>query len=354
MNKYIKRTIKITVFFSLFLSVFLYLNSLFLNQWENEEHNIERMETILNFPDKTADVLFLGSSSLFTGVSPARIWENNKITSYNLSASAHNFFARYFKLKQILERRDLNLVVLDVSYLFNPGVVEDNDNYKLAYKQGFYSMKGIANKYEYLATLNQEFTGEKWNHILFPILKHHSNWDQLSSKKIESKVDGFKLGGLLKKDIESNEVSIIEKDREFNERELKYFKKIVELCKMNDLPILAILTPKASIFTSDIQKINKLSNEMEFDFVNFGNPDFAQEMGIDYNQDFYDYGHLNVSGNHKFSEYLGNYIETNYSNVRTWHESDNGYYEQTKIWQEAEVEYNRFYESSLLDLDSKK
>ena len=259
MNKYIKRTIKITVFFSFFLSVFLYLNSLFLIQWENQEHNIERMETILNFPDKTADVLFLGSSSLFTGVSPARIWENNKITSYNLSASAHNFFARYFKLKQVLEKRELNLVVLDVSYLFNPGMRDGNENYKLAYNQGFYSMKGIANKYEYLATLNQEFIGDKWDYILFPILKHHGNWDQLSFKKIESKVEGFKLGGLLNKDVQASKVSIIEKDREFNERELKYFKKIVELCKLNDLPILAILTPKASIFTSDVQKINNLS-----------------------------------------------------------------------------------------------
>lgn len=353
MNKYVKRLLEITFFIAAFSTIFLYLNSLFLLQWDNRDNGIERMETLLSFPEQTSDVLFLGSSGVYAGISPTRIWEKNKISSYNLSTSEHNFFARYFKLKQILETRKVNLVVLDVSYLFNLVTSAELERYQLNYKQGFHSMRSIDNKLEYLTTLKSEFNNINPVHYVFPILKHHSNWDYFSSKKLESEVDSFKLGSLLSKNVKKIKHKEYVSEKQINETELKYFKKILELCQKEDVSVLAIITPKADNNISVEQNVNILSQEHGFNFINFANSKYTKELGLNYDQDFYNAGHLNILGNRKLSDYLGDYIAENYPNVKIWHESEKDYAEKTKIWQEALLEYTKFYENLSKEIASK-
>ena len=188
--------LSILILFTLF---FLRSNHVFAKQWDNTEAIRERMEQFKNLPDDSVDVLFLGSSGLYAGVSSARFFQVSGITSYNLSKSNHTFYTRYYKLLELLEFHKPKLVVLDLSYISSPGISPSNTNTEIEFRSGYHALSTQSLKELYLKNLHEDFPEiDPWSYR-FPFIKHHSNWDQLTEKGFNVTDANLQhLGGLLR------------------------------------------------------------------------------------------------------------------------------------------------------------
>lgn len=336
-----KRIIKIFIFLLILLTLFLYTNKMFETQWHNVNNGFQKTEEYLGLPDDTADVLFLGSSGLYAGISPARLWDNTSITSYNLSVSTHNFFSRYFELKQILEERDISLLITDLSYIFNP-TNPYSEKTEINYKYGFSSMKKLGNKNEYINTLETEYPDINIFEYWMPLSKHHVNWDKFQEDKFLLDNDNIILGSLHSVYIDPISYKINNSILEINEIELKYFNKLLDLAKEKNVEVLGIIPPRSITEVNKNDFLKELSNQKNIKFLDFTTENLKDEVQVNPQTDFYDVGHVNILGNRKLTDFLGEYILENYHNVRVWKESDEDY-EKTKIWRDASFDYERQY-----------
>lgn len=238
MKRKMKIFLEILIFLLVFSTIFLYINTLFARQWQKESNATAKMDEVLELPKKTLDVLFLGSSTVMVGVSPARLFDKTEITSYNLGNSRHNMFSRYHKFKQVLENHVPKLIIMDLTIVFTKSNPYSED-YMPYYQSGFNTMKNISSKKEYIKDLKNEYGSINELEYWFPIIKHHVNWDKFNHDKLEYNPKNGELGGILSKVIKPIEYTSNANKIEINKIEKKYLEKILTLAKEKDVEVYA-------------------------------------------------------------------------------------------------------------------
>ena len=74
--------------------------------------------SVLNEPENSIDVLVLGDSESFTSISPYRLWEKQKITSYVCGQTGQQISEAYYLMKRAFQNQRPDLVILETSELF--------------------------------------------------------------------------------------------------------------------------------------------------------------------------------------------------------------------------------------------
>ena len=74
--------------------------------------------SVLNEPENSIDVLVLGDSESFTSISPYRLWEKQKITSYVCGQTGQQISEAYYLMKRAFQKQRPDLVILETNELF--------------------------------------------------------------------------------------------------------------------------------------------------------------------------------------------------------------------------------------------
>lgn len=150
----------------------------------------------------------------------------------------------------------------------------------------------------------------------FPVIKYHNAWKVLfdGSEKPKNNYKGFR--------IRSN-ASAYEGDEEYMKATKKkaeipgfvkiYMEKIIRLCRDHGAELLLVSAPSPKNY--NYEKHNSLeeyAGEHNLTYIDLNMQ--YRDMGIDWKKDSYDKGdHLNLSGSRKTTEYIGKYLQENYS-----------------------------------------
>ena len=140
----------------------------------------------------------------------------------------------------------------------------------------------------------------------------------------------------LVKEIEPYKGEKYNKYQEISKTELKYFEKIVDLCKENNIELIAVEFPSIQTWNSDKkERVEQIAKDNNVRFLDLH--DVLDEIGIDWSKDTGDEGyHLNISGAEKISDYLGKFLSENYEFENYKNE------EVYKSWEEELVKYNEY------------
>ena len=211
---------------------------------------------------------------------------------------------------------------------------------KEEYKRLLYdAMKLNKNKIEAIIDPVQNNSKSEQISFIFPILRYHSRWTELEDEdfsKNKGKYDNIFKGYWLVKDIEPYEGERYNKYQEISKTELKYFEKIVDLCKENNIELIAVEFPSIQTWNSDKkERVEQIAKDNNVRFLDLH--DVLDEIGIDWSKDTGDEGyHLNISGAEKISDYLGKFLSENYEFENYKNE------EVYKSWEEELVKYNEY------------
>lgn len=273
---------------------------------------LERAEyEILQEKKETVDVLAFGDSLIYSSINPLIIWNDYGYTVFDVAEPAYIMSDAYKQLEAAIDYHKPKMVIMEGNMLFrNPKNYPWYD--KLAKKIG----------------------------NMVPINKYHNNWKNLiTNKQAGSKsLKGYKF---ITKVVPSKNYDYMEysKDvRKFPDKNIDWFKKMLELCKKKDIQFLLVSTPsQVSANFPRRTALVRLSNELDFDYVdlNLGNP-----LNIDWTKETKDEGgHLNYLGAEKVSKYLGKYLKEKAKLVD--HRSDKKY----ASWNDAYNEYKKEYDA---------
>ena len=263
-----------------------------------------------NEPRNTIDVLFIGSSGYYRGISPLVLWKNYGISSYVRSSHAQTSVGLYYSLIETLERQKPELVVIDGVLLTKEFNFELHEPYLHEYLD---PMPLSVRKLTIIFDLWQLDNRMAVSDYIFPIFRFHERWKKIKTQdfkntKIETTVNQ-------KGQNASSEISIQTMPEEYMQSSnnpvvvavgsKQYFDKIMELCKKKSIKVVFVTLPKLgwSIPKHNlVEMYAQLNNSV---YLDYSFPKEMNSIGINLESDFLDLNHLNFSGSQKASIALG-------------------------------------------------
>lgn len=271
--------------------------------------------------NEDTDVFFMGSSRMINAVFPMQLWKDYGITSYNLGAHANLLPATYWELENALCAKTPKLVVVDTYGIENDFKYETPEylhSWMDAFPLNATKIKAVMDlsddpyKEQAIAAGNLEpsYAGMPIEFI-WSFIKYHTRWDEINDEDFVTPTSSEK-GAEARIRVESFDKIQRDKnaisDRTYVGEE--YLKKIIESCQSKGIDVLLTYLPSESDENhySQINKTAKIAADYGVDFVSL----FDDEL-IDRQTDYYDSKHLNPLGARKTTDYLGEYISSNYN-----------------------------------------
>lgn len=285
--------------------------------------------------EENFDVLFLGTSHVMNGISPMDLWEQNGIVSYNLATPGCRIATSYWTLKSALDYTKPKVVVLDCAYL-----LDDKINTNINYSHRLFDAMPLTRTK--LEALN-DLVGSRSTRLsfLFPFFIYHSRWDELTMSDFDSDTYYGTMGFSGQVTVEPTMLPYfsLQSSAEISNVSTEYLQKIIQLCETQDISLVLTFLPFNASKTSqnDAAYVAETAQEYQLDFID---PNLLSEIinpDVDFANNYEDNAHINLSGAHKFSYFIGNYLTSHYNlpdhredpTYASWNEYD-AIYRETK------------------------
>ena len=269
------------------------------------------------------DVIFIGDCEVYENFSPITLWESYGITSYIRGSAQQMIWQSYYLLEETLRRETPEVVVFNVlSMMYDTPQSTGAQSQREAYnRMTLDGMRWSPSKWNaILASMTEE--EKEWEAMfsyLFPLLRYHDRWHQLSDEDIRywfSRDVVTHNGYLMQTGVKPYVNPYMERPRvsyEFGENSWYYLEKIVALCEEKGVQLILLKAPSMYPVWWDQwdAQITAYAEEKGLPYYNMLN--HVEEIGIDWNTDTYDAGlHLNVYGAEKASLWFGAILSETY------------------------------------------
>ena len=260
------------------------------------------------------ELLIVGNCESYENISPMKLWEEYGITSYIRGNSNQLISQSYYLLREALRYEKPKVVLLNIQAM---AVAEQSsEEYN---RMVFDGMKWSRDKLE--GILSSKLEEESLAEYLFPILRYHSRWSELSEEDFRYAFQEKPLtsynGYYLRADIRPYSEFPTERRRSdytFPEKNMRYLQEIETLCRENGIELVLMKAP--SLYPVWVEpyeeQIIEFAEKNGIYYVN--TLLYADEIGLDMSTDTYDEGlHLNVYGAEKLSVWLGKELKERYA-----------------------------------------
>lgn len=329
----IKIIVKVICFLVIGLIMLQIATKILIPKWTTVKDN--RMTYIIKGfyeePKNSLDVIFMGNSDVYRGISPITLWDKYGITSYNFVSSGQRMWTAYYMLEECLKYQSPKLIVLNMDSAFNESQSSESN-----YRKTFDNMRLSNNKIKAIKDPTFKNSKEEILGYILPIIRYHSRWSELTDTDFVEAFKNYKFsykGMDLTTDIVpyNNNFEYMERDNsneEIGEKCSKYLEKIIKLCKEKNIELLLIEIPSAESWSTDLSiKTADFAEKNNLEFIDMNLT--ASEFDFDWKTDTSDGGdHLNVYGAEKVSTYLGKIIQDRYNIIN--HKNDENYAEWYK------------------------
>lgn len=266
--------------------------------------------------ENSVDVMFFGSSLVFCDIIPAAVYEKSGIPSYVLAAPESTVPYMYYYVKEALKTQKPKVIFAEVSGMYFDEYTNFTD-ITLGYMP--YSANRVA------ATFTSAEPDARLG-LTFPLYNYHDRWEEMSFADFfrfrkDKAVDmwaGYTPLAETKTDADRIE-RIVEHEKVNFEKNAKYLKKLVQLCKDEEIELELFIVP--SCYTYSQENINKIREVVPDTTLTDFNTLFDEDDYV-LSEDFYDRLHFNIYGARKFSAFLGEYITEKYAITPSEHDKE--------------------------------
>jgi hypothetical protein len=284
---------------------------------------------------KNHDVIFIGDCEVFPNFSPVKLYKDYGISSYIRGSAQQLVWQSYYLLEETLTYEKPKVVV------FNVLAMKYNEPQKEAYNR--LTLDGMRlSKSKIGAIRASMMEDESFISYLFPILRYHSRWNELTSEDFQYLFHRNTIshnGFLMRIDVKPvTTIPAGQKlaDYQFGDNSYAYLDRITKLCKDNGIKLILIKSPSIYPYWCDEwdEQMVQYAKDNNLTYINFLN--YVNEIGIDYSKDTYDGGlHLNLSGAEKLADYFGKTLSEDFKVPDRRNEPDT-----KKLWDEKVDFYN--------------
>jgi len=308
-----KKPVKLAVTAIITIAILALLQNLLMPKYMTEILEGALITEYYREENRNHDVIFIGDCEVYENFSPVTLWQEYGITSFIRGSAQQLIWHSYYLLEETLKYEKPKVVV------FNVLSMKYDKPQKEAYNR--MALDGMPLSLTKIKAIQASMMeDEKFITYIFPILRYHSRWSELTSEDFKYLFRKDKIthnGYLMRVDVKP--VTTIPQARklanyEFSDICYEYLDKMTQLCKENGIELVLIKAPTLYPHWYDEwdKQMEDYAEENGLLYINFLK--YTDEIGIDYQTDTYDAGlHLNLSGAEKLSRYFGRILKEKFS-----------------------------------------
>ena len=335
-TKFLKNLLRVTAVVLALVAVFALLSRLL--QPKYAEDLIEGSMTAQYYQEAGGhDVIFIGDCEVYSNFSPMELYRQAGITAYVRGNSQQLIWQSYYILQETLKYETPKAVVFNVNSMrYSEPVSEAYNRLALDTMRWSDAKVGMI-----LASMTEE---ENFASYVFPILRYHSRFDELTAEDITylfSRKDNTFNGYLMEtgvKPVENLPAKRPLADYTFADICYEYLDKMRLLCQEKGVELILVKAPSVYPYWYEEYdaQMEDYAAKHGLCFYNF--LDYAQELNIDYTTDTYDAGlHLNLQGATKLSVFFARILAQTHGipDHRTDGQIAAVYEEKLRLYEEA-------------------
>lgn len=264
------------------------------------------MDSFYELKEDLVDVLFLGSSHCYCSINNSILWEEEGISSFSLAISGQDLASTYHCFKEALSTQTPDVVAVDVYGVIFEGYQVEGNLYRntLPYQLSKNAYDAVVSMVE------EEKRGDfllRWPivHTRYAELKEQDFTKQPAYIGYHAEFNTQAIGNIVP--YTGSETAPVVGNGE------EWLIKIIQLAEESDTDLLFFIAPYAA--SEGDQKIyNRVAEIAQAHEVPLLNMiQLADELKLDGNTDFIDWMHTNYYGAKKVTEYMCQYLKTNYA-----------------------------------------
>ncbi len=272
-------------------------------------------------PTDSIDIAFIGGSHSMAAFSPAQIWMEQNLTSYNIYSWSQNPWTAYHYAIEALREQDIKVLVVDAfSFSYNqsylPAQTSDETSNEFAL-----SIPPSLNRLQLSLAIRQNQVVPLPLSESIPVIRYHSRWTSMEFSEIYDNLfvsnyssnKGF--GPIFTTEVFGNYNYSDMGNATFLENSSReYLIKLINLAEEEGVQLILTKTPY--IMNPEdrgyLDEIETICNEHNIPFINYLKEDLILETGFNYETDMAEHAHINYLGAEKLSAHIGEYIKENY------------------------------------------
>ncbi len=251
------------------------------------------------------DVIFVGDCEVYENFSPITLWEDYGITSYIRGSAQQLIWQSYYLLEEMFEYETPEVVV------FNVLSMKYGEPKNEAYNR--LNIDGMKLSDEKISCIRASMTeGESFISYIFPLLRYHARWDELTGEDLRYIFSRDKIGHsgyLMQKGVRGVmevPVGIQLESYSFSDVTWDYLDRMRKLCAEHGTELILIKAPSLYPYWYDEWNSQIVTYSEKYNLKYYNLLESCADIGIDWSTDTYDMGlHLNVQGAEKLSAYFG-------------------------------------------------
>ena len=254
------------------------------------------------------DVIFVGDCEVYANFTPMELYRQAGITAYVRGTAQQMIWQSYYVLKETFSYEVPKAVVLNVNAMrYSEPVSEAYNRMTIDNMRWSPEKIGII-----LASMTEE---ERFLSYLFPILRYHSRFDELTAEDLQylfKTRDNTWKGHLVNQEVvplENLPAQRMLPNYQFSGNCCGWLDKIRQLCEEHGTELILVKAPSVyphwyAEYDSQIRAYAEAHGLAYYNFL-----DSAADIGIDYLTDTYDGGmHLNLSDATKLSRFFADIL----------------------------------------------
>ncbi len=304
--------INIVFFFNLIIFVFTYLSYLM----KPKTVTLENINGFYGEKKNSLDMIYIGGSASFIYYQPLLAYQEYGFTSYDYAAYVIQPELYTTLIKEALKTQKPDLFVIDArSFQYREGRLPE----EVHYRNFLTGMDFSLNKLDFIHNnVDKNLKMEELSFI-FDIIKYHRSLssEDINDRALEMMFHQYKnenkgfffvpaIQSLEKYDTNTKEeVKIAKETEDILIDLLDYIDKL-------DTKVLFVVSPYQEKLEHKKQfnYIEKIITERGYDFLDAN--DYVDKMELDYENDLYNFNHVNVFGAEKYTRFLSEYIDKTY------------------------------------------
>ena len=307
-----KKAIPAVAFLALAIALLFLLQALLMPKYMGE---IREGAMIAEYYDSVPrhSVVFFGDCEIYNAVNPAVLWDEYGIPSWVRGSAQQLIFQTYYLMQETLETESPDIVVFNAVEMLIGKV--QKETYTRMTLDG---MKLSRTKIEAVKTSMTE--EESLASYIFPILRYHSRWNDLSAEDFRYwfRRDKVTFGGyLMTKGVEPKTKfpSPYETPGNIPDNCWEWLDKIRVLCEEKGTTLVLLKSPTDSLtypwFDAYEEPLDAYCEEHGIRYVNA--IEEAEQIGTDWETDSCDGGdHMSYIGAERLTRYLGKIFREEY------------------------------------------
>lgn len=305
-----KIVLKTMVFIILFLVSFSILTNIFVRKGNGYGTDVL---SFYNEEKNSLELIFFGSSHSYSTFSPNILEKETGLKSYNFATQQQPLWITYHYMKETLKYQKPKYFVLEILMTsVNDEYMEEGVN-----RDALDKMKFSLNKIEAINASVEDYSDRISYYINF--IKYHSRWNDLGKSDITSLLNsnisnskGFTYLRGNAKTAKENDVTNVTEFTKISEKNELYLNKIIELAKENDIELIFVKSP--CTITEEKQKyynyVENIAIQNNIKYLNYNT--MYDKLELDFENDFYDGGHLNGAAAEKVTRHFAEYLKNNF------------------------------------------